>query len=246
MRFAAIADIHGNADALEAVLADIDSEGITDVVNLGDHLSGPLQARRTADLLMARCIVSIKGNQDRRMLQAIAAGTGGARFDCRELDTRHVAWLEAQTATLLWREEVFLCHGTPNDDETYWLEAVGADGVVSLRPIEEIEPEAKNVSGSLILCAHTHIPRSVRLRDGRMVVNPGSVGLAGYRDSQPPHPVMQAGTPDAAYAICEKRSAGWVINLRTVPYDTRAMAALARERQNAIWASALETGWVRT
>ncbi|MBL8561144.1 MAG: metallophosphoesterase family protein, partial [Gemmobacter sp.] len=41
-RFAAIADIHGNADALAAVLADIDAQGITEIVNLGDLLSGPL------------------------------------------------------------------------------------------------------------------------------------------------------------------------------------------------------------
>ena len=52
MKFAAIADIHGNYIALEAVLADADSFGITDVVNLGDHLSGPLEASRTADLLI--------------------------------------------------------------------------------------------------------------------------------------------------------------------------------------------------
>ena len=41
MRFAAIADIHGNALALEAVLADVDAQGIGDIVNLGDMLSGP-------------------------------------------------------------------------------------------------------------------------------------------------------------------------------------------------------------
>jgi hypothetical protein len=40
MRFAAIADVHGNCIALEAVLADISALGLTDVVNLGDHVSG--------------------------------------------------------------------------------------------------------------------------------------------------------------------------------------------------------------
>jgi hypothetical protein len=44
MKFAAIADVHGNCFALEAVLADIAAIGITDVVNLGDHVSGPLAA----------------------------------------------------------------------------------------------------------------------------------------------------------------------------------------------------------
>jgi predicted phosphodiesterase len=43
MKFAAIADVHGNCVALEAVLADIAANGITEVVNLGDHVSGPLE-----------------------------------------------------------------------------------------------------------------------------------------------------------------------------------------------------------
>lgn len=45
MRFAAIADIHGNCFALEAVLADAADVGVQEVVNLGDHLSGRLDAR---------------------------------------------------------------------------------------------------------------------------------------------------------------------------------------------------------
>ena len=59
MKFAAIADVHGNCIVLKAILADIDFLGITEVVNLGDHLSGPLEARRTADLLMGRSIPSM-------------------------------------------------------------------------------------------------------------------------------------------------------------------------------------------
>jgi hypothetical protein len=47
MRFAAIADVHGNPLALEAVIADIRAQGIDDIVNLGDMASGPLDARRT-------------------------------------------------------------------------------------------------------------------------------------------------------------------------------------------------------
>jgi 3',5'-cyclic AMP phosphodiesterase CpdA len=52
MRFAAIADIHGNYLALEAVIADIRAQRIDDVVNLGDVVSGPFDARRTMELLM--------------------------------------------------------------------------------------------------------------------------------------------------------------------------------------------------
>src|SRR4051812_17446437 len=82
MKFAAIADVHGNCVALEAVLADIAALGIMDVVNLGDHVSGPLEPRRTADLLMQRGFASIRGDQDRRLAELGPAGTS-SRFDHR-------------------------------------------------------------------------------------------------------------------------------------------------------------------
>ena len=68
MRFAAIADVHGNHLALEAVLADIRAQGIKDIVDLGDMASGPLDARRTMDILMALDAVHVLGNHDRWLI----------------------------------------------------------------------------------------------------------------------------------------------------------------------------------
>lgn len=237
MKFAAIADVHGNCLALEAVLADIAALGITEVVNLGDHLSGPLEPRRTAGLLMQRRFPSIQGNQDRLMVQTEPAYA--------RLDRDHYEWLASQPATLLYQGEVFLCHGTPRSDDAYWLERVTADGIVETTPIENVEAEAAGISASLILCGHSHTPRVVRLRDGRLVVNPGSVGLPGYRADAPSAHIMQTGTPDACYAILEGTERRWTTTIRYVPYDHMAMAELARRNRRPDWASALATGWVR-
>ena len=68
MRFAAIADVHGNHLALEAVAADIRAQGIDGIVNLGDMASGPLDARRTMDALMALDAVHVLGNHDRYLI----------------------------------------------------------------------------------------------------------------------------------------------------------------------------------
>ena len=68
MRFAAIADVHGNYLALEAVVADIRAQGIDGIVNLGDMASGPLDARRTMDALMALDAVHVRGNHDRWLI----------------------------------------------------------------------------------------------------------------------------------------------------------------------------------
>jgi diadenosine tetraphosphatase ApaH/serine/threonine PP2A family protein phosphatase len=122
---------------------------------------------------------------------------------------------------------------------------VTPDGSVKMSPLEAIEKEAEGISQSLILCAHTHIARAVRLTDGRMVVNPGSVGSPGYRDVHPfPH-VMEAGSPDARYAILELVDGTWRASFRHVPYDHDAMAALARRNGQPELASALATGWIR-
>lgn len=50
MQIAIISDIHRNLSALEAVLSDIDKSDPYAVINLGDCLSGPLQAAKAAEL----------------------------------------------------------------------------------------------------------------------------------------------------------------------------------------------------
>lgn len=69
MRVAAIADVHGNHLALEAVIGDIRAQGIDAIVNLGDMASGPLDARRTMDRLMGLEAVHVLGNHDRWLIE---------------------------------------------------------------------------------------------------------------------------------------------------------------------------------
>ena len=245
MRFAAIADVHGNYLALEAVLADIRAQGISEIVNLGDMASGPLDARRTMDALMALDAVHVLGNHDRWLIDRPPEKMGAwDRPAHAQLESRHVDWLRTVPPTRIFRDQVFLCHATPADDNVYWLETVMPDGSVRMSPLEEIEKQAEGISQSLILCAHTHIARAVRLRDGRLVVNPGSVGSPGFSYNVPfPH-LIEAGTPDARYAVLELASGSWRVTFRHVPYDNHAMAALARRNGDSEFAAALATGWV--
>ncbi|MEA2882752.1 MAG: hypothetical protein QOH32_2008 [Bradyrhizobium sp.] len=248
MKFAAIADVHGNCLALEAVLADIAALGIAEVVNLGDQVSGPLEARRTADLLVQLGFPSIRGDQDRRLAEAGPAGTS-ARFDHRQLDRQHLDWLAALPPTLMYRDDVLLCHGSPKSDAAWWLDRVTEDGKIEATPLHDIEAEVFGIEGpgidaSLMLCGHTHLPRVVRLRDGRLVVNAGSVGCPGYDGATPVYHKVQTGTPDACYAILERSARRWSVTFRYVPYDHMAMAELARTNGLPVWASALATGWI--
>jgi diadenosine tetraphosphatase ApaH/serine/threonine PP2A family protein phosphatase len=246
MRFAAIADVHGNYLALEAVIADIRAQGIEDIVNLGDMASGPLDARRTMDALMSLDAVHVLGNHDRYLIDRPPEKMGSwDRPAHAQLDEPHLDWLRALPPTRVFRKQVFLCHATPASDEVYWLDTVHPDGTVSMSPYERIEQLAQGISERLILCAHTHLARAVRLRDGRLIVNPGSVGSPGYRDVHPfPH-VVEAGSPDARYAILESNGDAWQVSFRHVPYDHEAMAALARQNGQSELAAAIATGWLK-
>jgi predicted phosphodiesterase len=225
------------------VLDDIRAQGIADIVNLGDAASGPLDAARTIDLLIGCDAVSIRGNHDRYLIERAPEEMGSwdkPAYD--QLDERHFAWLRALPPTRLFRDSVFLCHGTPESDETYWLEAVRPDGQVRLASLEAITAAAGGVGQRLMLCAHTHLARAVRLDDGRLIVNPGSVGSPAYRDVHPYPHVVESGTVAACYAVLELKANAWHVALKQVPYDHRAMADLARANQHADWTSALETG----
>lgn len=242
MRIAVISDTHGNLRALEAVLADIAERTPDAVVDLGDCVSGPLQPAATADLLMSREFLTIRGNHDRELAERPSADLGELdKYADAEIDHRHRAWLASFPATAVLGD-IFLCHGTPASDLTYFLEQVGPCGA-SLAPIEQVKELAGAVSQPVILCGHTHFPRAVQIPDGPLVINPGSIGLPAFYDTAPYPHTIQSGSPHARYAIVEQRRARWSVDFITVEYDWTAAARDAAQAGNTGWAHTLATGY---
>jgi predicted phosphodiesterase len=246
VRLAVIADIHGNLLALEAVLADIARQGADAVVNLGDCLSGPLRPAETADLLIARGIPTLRGNHDRQLLEDAPAAMGRSdAFAAARLSAAHRAWLAALPPLLRPAEGVLACHGTPASDLTYALEVLdGPEALRRARPAEAAARIGPTPDAAVILCAHSHLARIAWLPDGRLALNPGSVGCPGYLDDAPfPHRV-EAGAPHARYAVLTRGASGWDAALRAVAYDWDRAAADARAAGRAEWAEAIATGWI--
>jgi putative phosphoesterase len=229
-RVAVISDIHGNIYALEAVLVDIHARGIGEIVNLGDHVHGPVEPAATADLLMGAEMRSIRGNQDRFIPQST--------LDV--LAPRHIEWLRSLPPTLEI-DDALLCHGTPSSDETYLLETVTPAGVRLATP-QELDQRLRDAAASLLLCGHTHIPRVVR-HGGVLIVNPGSVGLPAYEDDSPYSHRMETGSPHARYAVLTETRGNWSVELIAIPYEYAPAAASARRQGREDWARRLETGW---
>ncbi len=234
MRIAALADIHGNLAALEAVIADVAAWSPDVVVNLGDHLSGPLEAGEVADLLSARADwVQIRGNHDRRLLEEPAdLKRPSDRAAYGQLNDRRAAWLRALAPAAVLSVDIHLCHGTPSSDSEYLLEDVST-GIAGIASGPEIRSRLGDLTG-LILCGHSHVPRFIRLEDGTTILNPGSVGLQAYDDPDYRFPhAIENGSPHARYALIERTDGEWRATFRAVAYDWTAAAKTARRARAA-------------
>jgi predicted phosphodiesterase len=247
MRFAAVADIHGNALALEAVIEDLQREKINQVVNLGDVLSGPMDPAGVAERIIPLNWQTVRGNHDRYLIEQDPADMGPTdAVTHAALSVAHLDWVRTLPTNLNPFAGVYACHATPRADDTYWMERVLPDGTVRQATRAELEAEIDGASASadLILCGHTHIPRLARLSSGAVLVNPGSVGCPAYTDDLPVPHRMQTGTPNASYAILEHRDEQWDVTFRSVPYDHDAAAVQARAFGREDWACGLESGWL--
>jgi predicted phosphodiesterase len=243
MRIAVLADIHGNLRALEAVQADLRKQSPDVVVNLGDHVSGPLEAARTADALISAGYLNIRGNHDRQLLDRPLEQMGAPDSAAySQLNARHREWLASLPATYALEPDIPLCHGSPVDDLEYLLEDVGENGVV-LASAGAIRQRLGSNKARLVLCGHTHIPRAVSIDDGVQIVNPGSVGLPAYDDILPRPHYMETGSPHARYAVLDRERNAWRITFIALEYDWSAASEDARRADRPDWAHALRTGY---
>ncbi|WP_370980769.1 metallophosphoesterase [Agaribacterium sp. ZY112] len=244
MKISAISDIHSNVYALDAVLSDINKQGVDLCVNLGDILYGPIAPQATYELLMQHELITIKGNQDRQIYQALQTdidSNSTLAFILQDLGAEALQWMQSLPASLQLNEQVFLCHGTPTNDLIYLLENIES-GHALLRSDTDIIKLLDGETSQVILCGHSHQPRTVLTSSQQLIINPGSVGLPAYNDDEPrPHSIENF-SPHASYCILEKSKGAWHVQNRKIAYQHHKAASDALRRNRNDWAHYLTTG----
>jgi diadenosine tetraphosphatase ApaH/serine/threonine PP2A family protein phosphatase len=203
-----IYDVHGNLNALDAVLADSGEAGVGRFLLGGDYaLFGPQPAETVARLreLDARWI---RGNAERWTAHVHDAPEDavvrGAIEECAaQLGDRTVGELSVLPETLA-DHGVRFCHASPVSDVRSFLPEPAPDEVELLNEVRE----------PLLVFGHTHLPFAREaVSGGTRLVNPGSVGMPFDRD------------PRAAWAILHDDGR---VEHRRVAYDHEAAAAAVR------------------
>lgn len=245
MRLAVVSDVHGNLPALEAVIADLSTQKIDQVVDLGDLVSGAVQPRETADLLMELDWPTVSGNHERQVLTVpLEQMSASDRLAYQAITDQHRTWLGELPLTLEMGQGVLAFHGSPSGDRVYLLETVEPTGARPATVEEVVERLGEYADRPLLLCGHTHLQRTMRLPGGGLVVNPGSVGHPAYAGSYPHPHAMEAGTPHARYAVVDDSTGQWQAQMVQVSYDWEFAARTAETNDRPEIARALRTGRV--
>jgi putative phosphoesterase len=183
MKIAVISDIHGNLDALDAVVEDIKSQECDKIFALGDYAMAGAEPSRTVDFFISQQneFTLIQGNTDLMIanytdelyneLKSKAPIMAEAlKNDYEILNPIQKAFLKKLPIQLEVEEDglkILLVHGSPRKNNEDILPDVDLD---------ELEKMLEHVDANIVLCGHTHIPCGFQTASKKTVVNVGSVG----------------------------------------------------------------------
>jgi len=200
LRVAALYDIHGNLPALEAVLAEVEREGVDAIVVGGDIASGPPQPREVVELVRSLPNAhTIRGNAD-RLRDPEFAREEGLGWLLEQLDGEQVEWLVSLPFSVVLDDTLYV-HATPLDDTTI---------VTELTTDEKLGGLLRDVEQRRVVAGHTHMQLERRV-GGKLFVNAGSVGWP------------YEGVPGAYWAILDDG-----VELKHTDYDRERAAELVR------------------
>ncbi|HCO70039.1 MULTISPECIES: metallophosphoesterase [unclassified Mesotoga] len=217
MRLAFFSDIHGNLEALEAVLKDIESQNIERIYCLGDLVGYGPQPQEVVQRIRDLKIPTIMGNYDDAIGyekkscgcaynpgRETEVGDESLNWTIDNTSAKAKEFLRSLPHTLEFEEEgvkFLLVHGSPVD---HLLEYIRPD-----TSSERLQKVLERVKADVIVNGHTHLPM-VRWAMGKLVFNDGSVGRP------------KDGNPEACYLIVDVIQQSVSYEFRRIEYNVKS------------------------
>jgi putative phosphoesterase len=231
MRIAFISDIHGNFTAFQAVLADINSQSIDQIVCLGDTVTLGPQPIEVLDALRELKCLYIKGNHDAAVLNPENA----PQYEI----TRHLIpdlrWCKDQLSpgdlefidsfepmheiSLLNGINILAFHGSPLSN---------TDIIQATTPPKLLDIYFEGQKADIFIGGHSHI-QMFRRYDDKLILNSGSTGNVFKFAFAPGNSVSLL--PWAEYMIINQSGNSLNVDSRRVYFDTGELLKKVKERR---------------
>lgn len=229
MKIAVISDIHGNMQALNAVLEDIKKENCDKIFCLGDlAMAGPEPAKAietVKKLYDEGQLELIQGNTDEMIAnEEICIPLVKEKFpimgNALEDDVKNISEefktflknLPKQKEFEIAGFKVLLVHGSPRKND---------ENIFPNMPMDEIDEIIKRTSANIIFCGHTHIPCGYQTTNNQTVINVGSVGRPFTKN------------PQACYVVARFYNESFDITHKLIDYDNESASAILSQRSFA-------------
>lgn len=224
MKIAVLSDIHGNIEALNAVIKHIKAQNIEKIFLCGDlAMAGPEPSETIEAIKQLQQefdITIIQGNTDEMIVKSIfppnTIMTEALKYSIATIsDTQKdfLAALPTQKSIKIGELSILLVHGSPRKNN---------EDIMPGEPIEKIEEMLKGTSEDLIFCGHTHIPAGYQTHTKQTVVNVGSVGRPFSQD------------PKACYVtldIIDEKTKQFTVEHNFIKYDANTAAEKLRQQK---------------
>ncbi len=226
MKIAVISDIHGNMQALEMVLKDIEKENCETIFCLGDlAMAGPEPIKAIQEikkLYDAGKVELIQGNTDEMIGNYEKFGElvkekfpimGNALENDVKIIPESLKFflsdLPKQKELEIEGIKILLVHGSPRRND----ENISPD-----LPIEKVEEMIDGTDADIIFCGHTHIPCGYQTTKKQTIVNDGSVGRPFTTN------------PQACYVVVNFFNGKFEVMHKFLDYDKRKASEILAKR----------------
>ena len=210
MKIAVLSDIHGNVEALKAIMRELEMENIKNVIIAGDIVGECPDNDEVIEIVKELNPWIIKGNKEKYIL------------DYHSGETKK--WKEyKQMAAMVWAYE------NMNKDSIEYIKTLPEEVIVNLEGADAIRvvhgspgynskgiyeedfPQilhkvAESIEENTLICGHTHC-QWVREVNGKLILNPGAIGVFFNKERK------------AQYAMLTSEKGKWSGELRTVDFD---------------------------
>jgi putative phosphoesterase len=217
-RLAIVSDIHGNMDALKAVMAHAVSQSVGGFLNLGDMVGSGPYPEEVVSTIRGDHFLSVVGNFDLKVLEFTRASKrpkatsvrgaviAAAARDLSEESLKFISSLPPEIRLEMLGRRVLMVHASPGDPDEH---------LTPDTPEERLAELGRIADADVVLVGHSHQAFARKVGD-TLFVNPGSVGRPVDHD------------PRASYAILD--TADFSVALHRVEYDVEATVKALREK----------------
>lgn len=173
-----ISDIHGNAEALAAILGSARYKGVERLLCSGDIIGYYYEPHKCLDLLSEWELDCVRGNHEEMFLRLLGDSScsegirkkyGSALSMVSDLLTKeqlnYLLHLPVKKTLKIHDKTILLCHGAPWDGDYY----VYPDADI------EIFQRCAESGADYVVLGHTHYQLSIRYGK-TFIINPGAVG----------------------------------------------------------------------